>query len=85
MKKIEYLDEMLDQLGSLLTPEVAQRVVTMRADEKTQARFAELADKANEGTLTVAERDEYDARLSALSFITVLQSKARRVLARKSA
>jgi hypothetical protein len=85
MRRIDYIDQMLDQLGAVLTPEVAQRIVAMRADEKTQARFDELADKSREGTLTTAEREEYEARLSALSFITVLQNKARRVLARKSA
>ena len=46
-----------------------------------QARLEELADKSTEGTLTDAEREEYEAYVSAIDFLTVLQAKARAMLA----
>ena len=66
------------------TPEVAGRVVNLRADAQTQARLDELADKANEGTLSRQEEAEYD-NLEAFHLVTVLQAKARRVLDQENA
>lgn len=83
--KLNLLSPILDQFVSLLTPEVAQRIAAERADETLQARLDVLADNANEGTLTVEEIDEYDTYLSALSIIAILQSKARRLVSRKTA
>ena len=74
------LDRVLDPFAASLTPQAATQIVNFRADEQTQARLDELADKANEGTLTDAERQEYDKYLDALRLITVLQAKARRLL-----
>ena len=67
-----------------LTPEVATRVVNLRADAPTQARVDELADKANEGQLSPAEQREYDRYLEAFHFVTILQAKARTFLERKA-
>jgi uncharacterized protein YnzC (UPF0291/DUF896 family) len=57
-------------------------VAAFRADRATQERIAELADKCNEGQMTAAERTEYEAFVRAIDFITILQSKARRALAK---
>ncbi len=62
------------------TPEVARRIVDLRADAQTQARLDELADKANEGKLSPEEESEYDNYLEAFHLVTILQAKARRVL-----
>lgn len=67
----------LDPITSLLTPEVAQRIVDFRADAKMQARLDELADKCNEGLLTPDEVKEYDGYLDAIDLVTILQLKAR--------
>jgi hypothetical protein len=74
------LARILDPVGRCLTPEVARALVGLRADAETQARLEELADRSTEGTLTVAEREEYETYVSAIDFLTVLQAKARAVL-----
>ena len=74
------LDELIDPIGACLTPEVAERLASLRAPESAQARMAELARKSEDGTLSDDERDEYDAFVSASNFIAILQSKARRLL-----
>ncbi len=76
------LDRMLDAVGSCLNPESAQQLLELRADPQLQARLDELADKSTAGTLSAAERSEYDTYVRALDFIAVLQGKARRSLGR---
>jgi hypothetical protein len=76
------LDRMLDPLRDCLTPALARRLVKFRADAATQARVDELATKCNEGELTPAERHEYKSYVDAINLITILQSKARMVLAK---
>ncbi len=75
------LDRLLDPVGRCLTPEVARALVALRLDPATQAHLDELADKSTEGRLSEAERAEYQAYVSALDPIAILQSKARRLLA----
>ena len=60
--------------------EVKQRIalLAVHADEDTQARIDELADKCTEGTLTVAERSEYESFVAAIDEITLRQAEARR-------
>jgi hypothetical protein len=79
------LDRLLDPLARRLTPASARALVEFRADPGTLPRIAELAEKCNEGELTASERVEYEAYVRAGDLITVLQSKARRLLrSRKS-
>jgi hypothetical protein len=63
-----------------LTPDAARKIVALRADPQTQARIDRLADKANEGTLTDDERRDYEKFLATFHVITILQSRARRLL-----
>jgi hypothetical protein len=79
------LDRIFDPFGAVLTPESAQRIANWRADEETERRLDELGDKCNEGALTTAEREEYEAYVQAIDFIGILQAKARGVLARNGA
>ena len=79
------LDRILDPLLVVLTPEVAEKVVKLQADDQLQARLDELADKSNEGELTEEERREYDAYLRGLTMISVFQTKARALLRQKAA
>jgi hypothetical protein len=78
------LDRLLDPLLSALSPEVAERVVQLRADDKTRARLDELAAKSSEGQLTADEQREYDAYLRALTVVSVMQTKARAYLRQKA-
>tara|TARA_R110002049_G_scaffold167265_2_gene333443 strand:+ start:1126 stop:1380 length:255 start_codon:yes stop_codon:yes gene_type:complete len=74
------LDQLLTPFTECLTPEVAQRIVDMRANSETQSRLDELAEKANEGQLSSKEESEYAKYREAFHFITVLQTKARHLL-----
>ncbi len=75
------LERLLDPLDRILTPEVARKIVDLRADDATQRRVDELADKCNEGQLTPAEEAEYDDYIEAIDIIGILQAKARSALA----
>jgi hypothetical protein len=75
------LDRLAEPFAECLTPEAARKVAALRADDAMQARVDELAEKANRGTLTDAEGAEYDRYLAAYHFVTVMQAKARRLLA----
>jgi hypothetical protein len=77
------LDRIPEPVSSSLNEEGAQKLLTLKADRKTQARVAKLAEKCNEGDLTPEERHEYELCLMANHFIAVLQAKARILLARK--
>ena len=76
------LDRLLDPLADSLTPSAARALANSRADAATPARVAELGDKCNEGQLSKEERAEYEAYVRAIDFIAILQSKARRLLAK---
>jgi len=81
----QLLDRLLDPIGKALGPDVAQRVLDLRADPDAQRRIDELADKANEGLLSPDERGEYESLLAAATVIGVLQAKARVALAGRNA
>jgi hypothetical protein len=76
------LDGFLDPFTECLTPEVAQRVVELQPDAATQARIDELREKANEGTLSEAERVEYEEFVESIDIIGILKAKARTFLAK---
>jgi hypothetical protein len=77
------LDRLLSPLGVCLTPAVARRIVKLRADPAAQARVNELARKSTAGELSGDELDEYRTYVSAGTFIAVVQSRARTLLAAK--
>lgn len=60
-------------------------MAALRADPAAQARIDELADKCTEGELTADERLEYQAYVDAITFISILQVKARAMLASQNA
>ncbi len=75
------LDRLFDPVEKCLTPEVARRLLGIRAPAEVQDRLDELADKSSDGTLSSDERSEYEVSVRAINFIGVLQAKARSVLA----
>lgn len=77
----DMLDRLLDPVGQALSPDVARRLVALRADAEAQARVDYLGDRANEGLLTPEEREEYESLLAAANVIAILQAKARALLA----
>jgi hypothetical protein len=78
------LERLLDPISHCLTPEVARRLVELRADPVVQERLDTLAAKSTEGELSPDERAEYETYVRALDFISVLQAHARRLLADKN-
>jgi hypothetical protein len=74
------LDGLLEPFGACLTPEVAQRLVNLQANETVLVRVEELADKCNEGTLTPNERAEYESYVQVNHVMTMLKAKARKFL-----
>jgi hypothetical protein len=85
MSKARYLAQFLDPLTDILSPEVAQRIVNLRAPQPTQARAAELAKKWNPGTLSAEEEAEYKDLVDAVDIIGLLQANARKYLIERSA
>ena len=79
METATYLDRMLEPVSNCLTPEVARRLVQVRADPELQARIDDLADRCTEGTLTAEEKREYETYVRAGNLIAILQAKARKL------
>jgi hypothetical protein len=77
------LDRILEPISSSLNEEAARKLIGLKADRKTQARVAKLADKCNEDTLTPRERREYEMYVMVGHIIALLQAKARVLLARR--
>lgn len=76
------LDELMQSVADCFTPEVATRIVNLRADPKTQAHLDDLADRNTAGKLSEAEQREYETLVKAIDIITILQAKARSYLRR---
>ena len=83
MSTTSYLDRFLDPVAEAFTPELAHRLADLRADEEMQAEIELLRRKANEGTLTPDEEVAYKDFVEAVDVISIIQSKARRFLARR--
>jgi hypothetical protein len=78
------ISRVFEQLGRLISPEMARGLVKFRFDTKTQARIDRLARKCNEGQLTDAERSEYESYVQTIDFIAMLKLQARAALKRQS-
>ena len=84
MASVSSLDRFLDPEDGCLTPEVARRIVDWRPDDQLRKRIDELGHKANEGTLTPDEDEEYREYIDEGDVIALLQAKARRLLSRSA-
>jgi hypothetical protein len=62
---------------SLLTPEQTQQLAELHTDASLAERLKELAEKANEGELSAADRAEYEAYIEANNLLAALQAEAR--------
>jgi hypothetical protein len=74
-------DRATDPVFRILTRDQAVQIVDFHADDQLQDRIEQLAGKANEGELSEDERSEYEGYAQANKFLSLLQAKARRVLA----
>lgn len=74
------LDSLMSPVTDCLDVASLRALVELRATPVAAERVAWLADRANEGRLTPAERTEYESCIQFANFLGVLQSKARRKL-----
>ena len=81
----DVLDRMLDPLQQSMTPDMAERLLSLRMDDTTQRRLDDLAERHHEGMLTREEINEYEAIVQGISLISVMQAKARRPLSQPAA
>ena len=84
MSTINYLDRMLQPVTEAMSAEFANKLVGLRADDELLSHIEILREKANHGTMTAEEEAEYREFVEANDVISILQSKARLVLAESS-
>jgi len=80
-KETAVLDKLVGPLGQCLTPESARRLLALKPDPDLQKRVDDMARRHTEGHLTAAEQAEYGRYVSYATFIAILKSKARQLLA----
>src|SRR5713226_5572157 len=80
-KNAPVLDRLVAPLSECLTPESARRLLALKADPVLQARVDDLADRHSQGLLTPDEQAEYGKYVSFSTFVAILKSKARQLLA----
>jgi hypothetical protein len=83
-KNLAVLDKLIGPLSECLTPESARRLLALKADQALQARVDDLAERHGQGLLTPEEQAEYGRYVSYSTFIAILKSKARQLLANSS-
>jgi hypothetical protein len=81
MKSDLILDRLISPLGECLNPESARRILALKADPTLRAHIDDLAARHSEGRLTPEEQAEYGRYVSFSTFIAILKSKARQLLA----
>jgi hypothetical protein len=76
----DFMDRTLDSLAASLNEEAARSILDIRIDPEIQARVEVLAGRANEGELTLEERDEYLSYVEAADLLAIFKLKAKRHL-----
>jgi hypothetical protein len=84
MTRSTTLDRLVGPLSRCLNEQSAKRLLELHADPKLQKRVDELADRCNFGSLTAEEQVEYSRYVSFATFVGILKSKARQMLANSS-
>jgi hypothetical protein len=67
------LHRFLEHFTGTFTPELARHFAQLPPSPEFQTRLDELAEKANEGTLTEEERREYATYVEAMDVIALLR------------
>ena len=84
-KDFPALERLLRPLRRDLSFELANALVSLKADDEMQARYDELADKNTAGSLTPTEQMELASLVRANSILGVLKIEARAALATSGA
>jgi hypothetical protein len=79
------LNRVLQPISECLTRDVAERVINTPLDGDLQKRLNFLAEKANEGVLTVDEKYEYEQYVEGIDLLGIFKAQARLALLRLTA
>jgi hypothetical protein len=71
------LEKLLRPLSQQMRAELAEALIHVKADRETQARYDQLAEKRNEGSLTPEELTELESMVRANTLLGILQAQAR--------
>ena len=72
------LGKFVDHLTEGFTPELARHFAELpEPNPEFQARLDELAEKANEGALSLEEAGEYDKYVEYMDFVALMRLRAR--------
>jgi len=74
---------MLQPATDQMPPDFARKLLDLRASPELLARIENLRAKANTGKISQEEELEYKEFVEAIDIISLLQSKARKILAGK--
>ncbi len=77
VKSAPVLDQLVAPLGDCLTPESARRLLALKPDPELQRRVEDMATRQ----LSPEEEAEYGCYVSYATFIAILKSKSRQLLA----
>ena len=75
------LDRLVSPLGDCLTPESARRILALKPEAELQAEVDDLATRHSEGRLSPQEQAAYGKYVAFSTFVAILKSKARQLLA----
>jgi hypothetical protein len=78
------LESVIGQAKGEMSPDLARYLLSLDIPAADQARYVELAGKAQAGALSDEERAEIEDFLNVNDFLTIVQSKARAALGGKS-
>jgi hypothetical protein len=76
----DFLSTYIEPLAEDLTPQQAEKILSIKPTENLVARVTELGDKANAGTLSEQERAEYEHYVDVDDVIGLLKARARYLL-----
>jgi len=83
MNATSILDRFLEPVTQILPQETARQIIDLHIDPQLQARLDVLAEKANQGTLSAEEHEEYAEYVEGLDLIAIFKMKARAALRRQ--
>ena len=76
-KQISALERLFQPHKGELPVELARYLLQLDFTKRDHVRYQKLSQKAQSGSLTAKEKDELDDLLTANDVLTILQSKAR--------
>jgi hypothetical protein len=76
-------EDYIPRMAEIPNQKAAEAILKLNLDSGIQARLRTLADKSNAGTLSEAERVEYQTMVEVIDLLGILHAKARAFLDRQ--